>query len=215
VVIEIADDGHGIDLAKVTAKALERGLIGPDDVATMSERDIIALVFRPGFSTAATVTNVSGRGVGMDVVRTNVERIGGTVELGVGRRRGHHLPLVIPLTLAIIPGADAAVSRPEVRRAAGRVTELVRIETEERAARIRDMSGSPVLEVRGAARAAALPQRRAGRRAAGRRCGPERHGAGRAGPTVRARSSTRSWTARRSSSSRSAAGCRARGCSPA
>ncbi len=103
VVIEVSDDGGGINTQKVSAKALERRLITQDQLARMSERDIVDLVFKPGFSTAETVSNISGRGVGMDVVRTNIEAIGGSVELDSTFGRGTTTRLTIPLTLAIVP----------------------------------------------------------------------------------------------------------------
>src|SRR6266508_2422502 len=79
--IEIGDDGGGINLRRVKQKAVERGLITPDQALRTSDREALNLIFMPGFSTAERVTNVSGRGVGMDVVRTNIEKIGGTVDL--------------------------------------------------------------------------------------------------------------------------------------
>src|SRR5207244_11840159 len=100
--IEISDDGAGIDPSKVAAKALERGLISADQLSTMTAGEIVNLIFVPGFSTAAQVTNVSGRGVGMDVVRTNIERIGGTVDVSSETGVGTTLHIKIPLTLAII-----------------------------------------------------------------------------------------------------------------
>ena len=81
VVVEVADDGAGIDPAKIGAKAVERGVITQEALRRMSPQDILQLIFLPGFSTAAAVTNVSGRGVGMDVVKTNIEAIGGTIEV--------------------------------------------------------------------------------------------------------------------------------------
>ena len=102
--IEIADDGAGIDPDRVKAKALERRLITEEQAARMPARDAVNLVFLPGFSTAASVTNISGRGVGMDVVRTHIERIGGEVELASEPGRGVTVRVRIPLTLAIIPG---------------------------------------------------------------------------------------------------------------
>ena len=87
VVIEVSDDGAGIAVEKVRAKAIERGLISADRAALQSERELLQLIFLPGFSTAAAVTKVSGRGVGMDVVRTNVEKIGGKVEIDSRRAR--------------------------------------------------------------------------------------------------------------------------------
>jgi two-component system chemotaxis sensor kinase CheA len=101
--IEVSDDGGGIDLARVRAKALARGMVSEDRLATMSERDILELLFLPGFSTAEVATNVSGRGVGMDVVKTNVEKIGGTIEITSSAGHGTSVKIKIPLTLAIIP----------------------------------------------------------------------------------------------------------------
>jgi two-component system chemotaxis sensor kinase CheA len=103
VMIEISDDGAGLNLDRIRAKAIEKGLIRPDEATRMSEREICKLIFLPGFSTAEKVTNVSGRGVGMDVVRTNIEKIGGTVDLETQRGQGTTVRLKIPLTLAIIP----------------------------------------------------------------------------------------------------------------
>ncbi len=104
VIIEIGDDGGGVDTAKVRSKAVQNGLIRPDQAELMGEREALNLLFLPGFSTAEKVTNVSGRGVGMDVVRTNIEKIGGTVDLSSHLGEGTTVKLKIPLTLAIIPG---------------------------------------------------------------------------------------------------------------
>jgi two-component system chemotaxis sensor kinase CheA len=103
VVIEVADDGAGIGIERVLAKAVERGLVTEEQAAEMSEREALQLIFLPGFSTAAAVTNVSGRGVGMDVVRANVEKVGGSVEIESKMGHGTTLRLRVPLTLAIIP----------------------------------------------------------------------------------------------------------------
>ncbi len=103
VVIEVADDGAGIAIERVLAKAVERGLVTEDQAAEMSEREALQLIFLPGFSTAKAVTNVSGRGVGMDVVRANVEKVGGSVELESKVGLGTTLRLRVPLTLAIVP----------------------------------------------------------------------------------------------------------------
>ena len=103
VVIEISDDGAGIEMARVLAKAMERELVTADEAAAMTEREIMQLIFLPGFSTAASVTHVSGRGVGMDVVRANVEAVGGSVELESRLGIGTTLRLRVPLTLAIVP----------------------------------------------------------------------------------------------------------------
>ena len=103
VVIEVADDGAGIGIERVLAKAVERNLVTPEQAAAMSEREALQLIFLPGFSTAAAVTNVSGRGVGMDVVRANVEKVGGSVEVESKMGQGTTLRLRVPLTLAIVP----------------------------------------------------------------------------------------------------------------
>ncbi len=103
VVIEVADDGAGIGIERVLAKAVERNLVTAEQAAEMSEREALQLIFLPGFSTAAAVTNVSGRGVGMDVVRANVEKVGGSVEVESKMGVGTTLRLRVPLTLAIVP----------------------------------------------------------------------------------------------------------------
>jgi two-component system chemotaxis sensor kinase CheA len=102
--IEIADDGAGIDPQRIRAKVVERGILSAEQVARLSDREAVNLVFLPGFSTAQAVTKVSGRGVGMDVVRTHIEGIGGTVELQSQPGQGTTLLIRIPLTLAIVPG---------------------------------------------------------------------------------------------------------------
>ncbi|WP_143543803.1 chemotaxis protein CheA, partial [Rhodopirellula sp. MGV] len=101
--IEIVDDGGGINADRVRDKALEKGLITPEQADTMGDRELTNLILLPGFSTAAKVTNVSGRGVGMDVVKTNIERIGGTLEIQSKGGQGTTLRIKIPLTLAIVP----------------------------------------------------------------------------------------------------------------
>jgi len=102
--IEIGDDGAGIDVQVVKNKAVQKGLIRIEQAERMTEREALALICLPGFSTAAEVTSVSGRGVGMDVVKTNIEKIGGVVDLVSRAGEGTTLKLKIPLTLAIIPG---------------------------------------------------------------------------------------------------------------
>ncbi len=101
--IEISDDGAGLNVDRIRKKAVERGLITAEQAARMTEREIFNLIFLPGFSTAEKVTKVSGRGVGMDVVKTNVEKIGGTVDVQSFLGRGTTVRVKIPLTLAIIP----------------------------------------------------------------------------------------------------------------
>ena len=102
IIIEIADDGRGLDIDKIKQKAIATGLASESDLAAMSEQQIQQFIFKAGFSTAAKVTSVSGRGVGMDVVRTNIEKIGGTVEMKSQRGKGSTFVIKIPLTLAIV-----------------------------------------------------------------------------------------------------------------
>ncbi len=102
--IEICDDGAGIDPERVKSKAVQKGLISTEQAGRMSDREAISTVFLPGFSTAEQVSNISGRGVGMDVVKTNIERIGGAIDLLSETGAGTTIKIKIPLTLAIIPG---------------------------------------------------------------------------------------------------------------
>jgi two-component system, chemotaxis family, sensor kinase CheA len=108
VVISVSDDGKGLDMAAIRAKAIERGLITPMD--QLSEAEAFLLIFRPGFSTAKNVTSVSGRGVGMDVVKREIDSLGGTVSVESSPGRGSSIVLKIPLTLAIIEGLLVHVS---------------------------------------------------------------------------------------------------------
>ena len=101
--IELSDDGRGLDYARIRRKAVERGMITLDRAATLSDHDAAQLIFAPGFSTAERITHLSGRGVGMDVVKTNIERIGGTVEIHSRAGAGCSVRLSIPLTLLVIP----------------------------------------------------------------------------------------------------------------
>jgi two-component system chemotaxis sensor kinase CheA len=102
IIIEVGDDGRGLAVEKIRAKALAQGLATEQELAGMGERDIQRFIFRAGFSTAAAVTSVSGRGVGMDVVKTNVEKIGGTIDLRSREGKGTTFLIKIPLTLAIV-----------------------------------------------------------------------------------------------------------------
>ena len=147
VAVEVADDGAGLDVERIAQKAVENGIIGADQVATMDKRDIMALVFQPGFSTAAKVTNVSGRGVGMDVVKTNIERIGGTVSVDSTVGEGTVWRLNIPLTLAIIQAltVDCGDQRYVIPQVA--VLELVFIDGQ--STKIEYASGAPVYRLRG------------------------------------------------------------------
>ena len=103
VTVEITDDGKGLDSEKIIRRALEAGLLHPDQVDALSEREKIRYIFQPGFTTAETVNDLSGRGVGLDVVRNNVERIGGSIDIKSTPGQGTTFKLKIPLTLAIVP----------------------------------------------------------------------------------------------------------------
>lgn len=147
--IEIVDDGAGLNRDRIRQKAIERGLITADHAARLSDREIFNMIFLPGFSTAAQVTNVSGRGVGMDVVKTNVEKIGGTVDVHSKPGEGTTVRVKIPLTLAIIPAlvvtsAGERFAIPQVN-----LTELVRVEGGGSNRRIELVHGAPVYRLRG------------------------------------------------------------------
>ncbi|BAU22951.1 ATPase [Caldimicrobium thiodismutans] len=103
VIIEIEDDGKGIDLEKIKKKAIEKGFVTPEEAEKLSDKEILSFIFKSGFSTAEKVTQVSGRGVGMDVVKTNIEKLGGSIELNTFLGKGTTVRIKIPLTLAIIP----------------------------------------------------------------------------------------------------------------
>ena len=126
IIIEISDDGRGLDPKKIRAKVIANGLASETELAAMSEAQIQRFIFRPGFSTAAAVTAVSGRGVGMDVVKTNIEKIGGTVDLKSTPGQGSVFTIQIPLTLAIVSAliVEAAAERFAIPQIS--VVELVR-----------------------------------------------------------------------------------------
>ena len=149
VVVEIADDGKGIDVDRVGAIAVERGVVTADELRRMDPREVQGLIFRPGFSTAAEVTNVSGRGVGMDVVRTNIERIGGSVDINSQKGQGTTCRVRIPLTLAIIPALLVGEAGESYAIPQANLVELVRLEGEELARSVEHLAGAPVLRLRG------------------------------------------------------------------
>jgi two-component system chemotaxis sensor kinase CheA len=147
--IEITDDGAGIDPARLKQKALQRGLITGEQAARMSEGEALQLIFLPGFSTAEKVTNVSGRGVGMDVVKTNIEKIGGTVDLQSRVGAGTTLKIKIPLTLAIIPALIVTSGCDRFAIPQVNLLELVRLERGDGRDRIERIHGTPVYRLRG------------------------------------------------------------------
>jgi two-component system chemotaxis sensor kinase CheA len=147
IIIEVSDDGRGLDIAKLKAKALALGLVTEAQLEKMTEAQIHRFIFAPGFSTAAVITNVSGRGVGMDVVQTNVDQIGGSIDVKSIAGEGTVFTIKIPLTLAIISALiiEAGGERFAIPQVA--VVELVRVRnnSEHRIERIKD---TPVLRLR-------------------------------------------------------------------
>ncbi|MCE5286337.1 MAG: chemotaxis protein CheW [Pelosinus sp.] len=150
MVVDVCDDGGGIDLEKVKAKALQKGLISNKEIAAMRENDVLNFIMVPGFSTAEAVTDISGRGVGMDVVKTNIEKLGGKIEIFSDAGVGTRFSLILPLTLAIISaliveanGQSFAIPQDDLR-------ELVLIWSDETSAnRIEFVDSRPVLRLRG------------------------------------------------------------------
>ncbi|MBN9023550.1 MAG: chemotaxis protein CheW, partial [Rhizobiales bacterium] len=147
IIVEIADDGRGLNLDRIRAKARDNGLATEADLAKMSDNQVYRFIFHAGFSTAAKVTSVSGRGVGMDVVRSNIDQIGGTVDVRSTKGNGSTFTIKIPLTLAIMPAliVEAGGERFAIPQLA--VIELVAIQTmtESNIERIKD---APVLRLR-------------------------------------------------------------------
>ena len=147
--IEITDDGAGLNLERIRKKAVERAVITAEQAVRMTEREIFNLIFLPGFSTAEKVTNVSGRGVGLDVVKTNVEKIGGTVDVQSAMGRGTTFRVKIPLTLAIIPALVVTCGGDRYAIPQVSLIELVRLEADEVAKGIELVHGAPVYRLRG------------------------------------------------------------------
>ncbi|MBO6560021.1 MAG: chemotaxis protein CheW [Nisaea sp.] len=147
IIIEIKDDGKGLDPEKIKAKAIANGLVAESEADSLSEQQIQQFIFRAGFSTAAQVTSVSGRGVGMDVVRTNIEKIGGTIELKSVFGRGSTFIIKIPLTLAIVSAliVEAGGERFAIPQLS--VVELVRASSNSEH-KIEEVHGTPVLRLR-------------------------------------------------------------------
>ena len=149
VIVDVVDDGKGIDAERIAAKAIERGLRTPEQIAGMSEPDLLQLLFLPGFSMAPAVTKVSGRGVGMDVVRTKIEAIGGQVDVESTVGRGTTWRLRIPLTLAIMPAltvesAGELYAIPQVS-----LLELVALDGQKARTAIEYIGSAPVYRLRG------------------------------------------------------------------
>ena len=146
ITIEISDDGRGLNLAKIKEKALARGLTTPQQLAQMSDEEVSRFIFAPGFSTADQVTNVSGRGVGMDVVRENIQAIGGSCALNSKPGQGSRFTLKIPLTLAIAPALIVEASGQRFALPQHSVVEAVGLNGGEH--KIECVQGSKILQLR-------------------------------------------------------------------
>ncbi|MBK8538285.1 MAG: chemotaxis protein CheA [Candidatus Competibacteraceae bacterium] len=147
--IEISDDGAGLNPVKLRSKALEKGLITADRAAAMSEQDFRRMIFLAGFSTAEKITNISGRGVGMDVVKTNIERIGGVIDLESELGRGTTFKIRIPLTLAIVPALIITSGGERFAIPQVNLLELIRVNEEQRNTAIEYVHSNPVYRLRG------------------------------------------------------------------
>lgn len=145
VIITVADDGRGIDARRVVAKAVDRGLVSPQRAQELTETEIYQLLFMPGFSTAESVSNLSGRGVGLDVVRRNIEGLGGQVSVQSAPGQGTTFSLSLPLTLATIRALLVEAGGQVVALPLDAVTEAVRV----RADQIETLRQQPVVQVRG------------------------------------------------------------------
>jgi two-component system chemotaxis sensor kinase CheA len=149
VIIEITDDGGGMDAEKIKQRALQGGYITPEQAGRLSEREIQHLIFLPGFTTNDQVTHVSGRGVGMDVVKTNIERIGGTVDIQSKKGEGTTIKMRIPLTLAIIPALIVASGGRRYAIPQISLVELVRLEADDPDQKVEYIHNAPVYRLRG------------------------------------------------------------------
>ena len=147
--IEIADDGAGIDVTRLKRKALDNGLLRPEQAEKLSDREALTLIFLPGFSTAKTVTNFSGRGVGMDVVKSHIEKIGGVVDVFSRLGEGTTVKIRIPLTLAIIPGLVITSGGERFVIPQVSLLELIRLEVDQSGKHIEYVHGTPVYRRRG------------------------------------------------------------------
>lgn len=144
IVILVQDDGKGMDPERIAKKAMEKGLVTAERLRTMSEREILDLIFQPGFSTAEKVSDVSGRGVGMDVVRTNLKKLNGTVEVDSELGQGSTVRLMLPLTLAILPVLLVQAEEDVYAVPLRTVVEIVRVERES----IHRMDGAEIMRLR-------------------------------------------------------------------
>ncbi|MHC5111142.1 MAG: chemotaxis protein CheA [Planctomycetota bacterium] len=146
--ITITDDGAGIDADLLRDRAVSRKIITADQARTMSDRDSLQLIFHPGFSTAESINNVSGRGVGMDVVKTNIEGLGGTVDIDTTLGRGTTIHIELPLTLAIVPSMIVSLGARRFAIPQAQVSELIRIRPSELNDRVQRIQDAELLRLR-------------------------------------------------------------------
>ena len=149
VTIDVSDDGAGIDIDIIKEKALEKGIVSQMELDEMGDREALSLLFAPGFSTAKTVTDVSGRGVGMDVVKTNIEKLGGSIEIFTIKGGGTTFRLTLPLTLAIISSLIVEVDGQHFALPQINLQEMVRIKPGDDTRSIEYINESEVLRLRG------------------------------------------------------------------
>jgi two-component system chemotaxis sensor kinase CheA len=147
--IEIADDGKGLDGGLIAQKAVEKGLITEDQAKVMSDKDQVNLIFLPGFSTAEKVTDVSGRGVGMDVVKTNLDKLGGLIDIESEAGKGSTIRIKLPLTLAIIPCQVVYTGGERYAIPQVNLEELLRIPADQVRNRIERVGDAEVVRLRG------------------------------------------------------------------
>jgi two-component system chemotaxis sensor kinase CheA len=149
VVIEIRDDGGGINVAKVKEKAVAVGLLRKEDAEKLTEKDVFNLLLEPGFSTADTITDVSGRGVGMDVVKTNIENLSGSVDIASEQYKGMTITLRLPLTLAIIPALTLECHGRRFAVPQVSLNELVHLHAKDASRSVLKINGKDILRLRG------------------------------------------------------------------
>jgi two-component system chemotaxis sensor kinase CheA len=144
IIIQVSDDGHGLDADRIRAKAIERGIASPADAERMTPREIHQLIWMPGFSTAEKVTEVSGRGVGMDIVRSKIEELNGSIDVDSELGRGTTLTIKLPLTLAILPSLMVEIDGDAFAVPLESVAEIVNVGREA----IHMVQGLPMASVR-------------------------------------------------------------------
>jgi two-component system chemotaxis sensor kinase CheA len=147
-IIDVIDDGKGIDLEKVKSKALENEIISSAELLNMSEKEIMELILKPGFSTSENISNISGRGVGMDVVKTNMKKMGGNIEIYSIKNKETNIRLIIPLTLAIISALIVESSNLKFALPQVNIKEIVRIVPNDKNKKLEYVSGRLVLRLR-------------------------------------------------------------------